>query len=59
MSCNRRLRRISRRHGVATLEVVITTAIVFPMLFYLFYLGFRAMASFLSVLGTMIGSPLA
>lgn len=45
--------------GVATLEVVIATALVIPTLFVLLYVGFRAMALFLSVLGTMIGSPLA
>ena len=35
-----------------------TTALVIPTLFALLYLGFRAMAVYLSVLGTMLGSPL-
>ncbi|MGE0755653.1 MAG: hypothetical protein AB7F89_00045 [Pirellulaceae bacterium] len=52
-------RRRANRRGLAALEVVCTTALVVPTLFALLWLGFRAMAAFLSVLGTMIGSPLA
>jgi hypothetical protein len=47
-----------RRCGLAALEVVITTGLIIPTLFALLYLGFRAMAAFLSLLGTYIGSPL-
>ncbi len=49
-------RRLPR--GVATLEVVLATGLIIPSLMLLLYAGFRAMAAFMSVLGTMIGSPL-
>ena len=46
------------RQGMAALEVVIVTAAIIPSLFALLWLGMHVMAAFLSVLGTMIGSPL-
>ena len=52
-------RRHSRRvTGIATIEVVIATGLIIPSLFYLLYVGLRAMSAFLALLGTMIGSPL-
>lgn len=57
-------RRAARRHpvtartGMAALEVVIVTAAIIPSLFALLWFGMHVMAAFLSVLGTMIGSPL-
>ncbi len=47
-----------RASGIATIEVVIATGLIIPSLFYLLYLGLRAMSAFLALLGTMIGSPL-
>lgn len=48
----------TRREGMAALEVVIVTAAIIPSLFALLWFGMHVMAAFLSVLGTMIGSPL-
>ncbi len=39
------------------MEVVLITGIMIPSLMFLMYLGLKAMAAFLSVMGTMIGSP--
>ena len=49
---------IKSRAGLAAMEVVLMTGLIIPSLFYLLYLGLRAMAVFLSLLGTMVGSPL-
>ena len=46
------------RRALAPLEVVIITGMIVPSCIIMLYVGFRAMAAFLSVLGTMIGSPL-
>jgi len=54
-----RYRSINRsRAGLAALEVVLMTGLIVPSLFFLLYLGMRAMSVFLSLLGTMVGSPL-
>jgi len=54
-----RHRSINRsRAGLAALEVVLMTGLIVPSLFFLLYLGMRAMSVFLSLLGTMVGSPL-
>jgi len=54
-----RYRSINRsRAGLAALEVVLMTGLIVPSLFFLLYLGTRAMSVFLSLLGTMVGSPL-
>jgi hypothetical protein len=42
---------------MAALEVVLTTALVLPSLFYLLYLGFQVCRNFFSVVGVMTGSP--
>ena len=54
----RERRQRGRSTGIATIEVVIATGLIIPALFYLLYLGLRAMSAFLALLGTMIGSPL-
>lgn len=51
-------RRMPKR-GLAALEVVLTTGLILPSLFFLLYFGVRVMSAFLSLVGTMIGSPLA
>ncbi len=50
--------RYKQRRGIAALEVVIVTAAIIPSLFALLWLGMHTMAAFLSVLGTMLGSPI-
>lgn len=50
--------RSSSRQGIATIEVVLATGLIIPSLIYLLYRGFLAISAFLSLLGTMVGSPL-
>lgn len=56
----RRCSRLPHRHrpGLAAMEVVIATGMIIPTLMFLLYHGLKAMAAFLSLLGTMLGSPL-
>lgn len=58
VSRTRKTRRSKRRqrNGLAALEVVILTGGIFPALLGLLWLGFKAMAAFVSLVGTMIGS---
>ena len=54
----RRCSRLPHRPGLAAMEVVIATGMIIPTLMFLLYHGLKAMAAFLSLLGTMLGSPL-
>ena len=47
----------STRRGMATLEVVMTTAVMFPAVAGLVFAGFRVCKIFFSVVGAMVGSP--
>jgi hypothetical protein len=59
-SQNRQLprHRRQRRKGMATLELVMATAIGFPMFALLLYWGIHACRALFSIIGSMIGSPL-
>ncbi len=46
------------RSAIATIEVVMTTAIMLPMLAMLAWSGMRAFRVLFTVVGSMVGSPL-
>ena len=52
------LRRTRIRGGMATLELVMATAIGFPVFVVLLAWGIHACRAIFSVIGSMIGSPL-
>ena len=58
MSCRNRGFRRRLRRGMSTLEVVMTTAVVFPGVVLVAYVGIRACRIVYSLIGTMTGSPL-
>jgi hypothetical protein len=49
-------RGISRR-GLAPIEVVMVTGVMFPSLAFLLYLGLQVCRNYFSVAGSMMGSP--
>ena len=51
-------RRFNRRRGMSSLEVVMTTALVFPIFATTAYVGIRALRVLYTVIGSMVGSPL-
>ena len=52
----RRTHRDSRR-GIAALELVITTGLMFPAVAFMLFLGFQVCRNYFSVAGCMMGSP--
>lgn len=46
------------RKGISTLEVVMTTALIFPPLVILAYVGMTACRVVFSLIGGMVGGPL-
>jgi hypothetical protein len=46
-----------RRSGLATLDVVLSTALTLPMAAVLLFLLERLARQFVQVVGTMVGSP--
>ncbi|MEZ6086504.1 MAG: hypothetical protein R3C05_00405 [Pirellulaceae bacterium] len=57
---SRRIRgsRRNGRRGMSALEVVMTTALVFPIFATSAYVGIRALRVLYTVIGSMVGSPL-
>lgn len=55
---HRRPMRPPRPSGMAALEVVMATAIGFPIFVLLAYWGIHACRALFSIIGSMIGSPL-
>lgn len=53
----KRLRRQSRC-GMSALELVIVTALMFPAIVALTFLGIRTLRVLFTVIGSMVGSPL-
>lgn len=51
-------RRCKKRRGMSSLEVVMTTALVFPIFATTAYVGIRALRVLYTVIGSMVGSPL-
>ncbi|MDC0936657.1 hypothetical protein OAS39_10250 [Pirellulales bacterium] len=45
------------QRGLAAIEVVVTTGIVFPALAFFLYYGIQVCRNYFSVAGSMIGSP--
>jgi hypothetical protein len=43
---------------MSPIEVVVTTAIVFPTLVFMAYWGIRALRVLFTIIGSMVGSPL-
>ncbi len=54
---NRRSR-VGRRRGMSTLEVVLTTGVVFPGLVFVVYAGIQVCRLVFSLIGTMSGCPI-
>ncbi len=54
----RRTVRSAHRRGLSALEVVMTTALIFPSMALTAYLAMNACRAIYSIIGTMIGSPL-
>ena len=50
--------RARRRRGMSTLEVVLTTGVVFPGLVFVVYAGIQVCRLVFSLIGTMSGSPI-
>ncbi|TWU03695.1 hypothetical protein [Neorhodopirellula pilleata] len=46
------------RGGMSAIELVMTTALMFPSIVFFAFLGVRALRVLFTLIGTMIGSPL-
>ncbi len=57
LSCQAKRSPKGVRRGLAALEVVMTTGLIFPSLALLLYLGFQVCRNYFSVAGSMMGSP--
>ena len=55
---SRRRSKRRARAGMSALEVVMTTAVFFPIFATCAYVGIRALRVIFTVVGSMVGSPL-
>ena len=58
VSKGKRRRDARRRRGMSTLEVILTTGVVFPGLVFVVYAGIQVCRLVFSLIGTMSGSPI-